>query len=126
MMERGSSPDALRLVRDAYLLAMQLYSGMYTGSGKTTLAHEVGTASLALRHGAPAELVAAGLLQGAYVVGDWGRYRRGIDPRDRDEVRRAAGARAEACVFALASLDWTPASISGFAERGDALDATER
>jgi hypothetical protein len=29
----------------SYLLAMQLYSGLFTGSGKTTLAHEVGTAS---------------------------------------------------------------------------------
>src|SRR5262245_66069795 len=98
---------------------------MYTGAGKTTLAHEVGTASLALRHQAPAELVAAGLLHGAYTVGDWGRYRSGIHPQDRDEVRRAAGARAEACVYALATLDWTPASIAAFAERGDALGETE-
>src|SRR5262245_28396708 len=92
MMERGCTPAELRLVRDAYLLAMQLYSGMYTGSGKPTLDHEVGTASLALRHGAPCELAAAGLLHGAFIVGDWGRYRDRIDPRDRGEVRRAVGA----------------------------------
>src|SRR5262249_38521514 len=70
LLERGATPGARRL-----RAAMQLCTGLYTGSGKPTLAHEVGTASLALRHGGSFELVAAGLLHGAYIVGDFGHSR---------------------------------------------------
>lgn len=67
IVEHGCSAEELGLMRDAYGLAMQIYSGLFTGSGKPTLTHEVGSASLALRYGGSFELAAAALMHGAYI-----------------------------------------------------------
>ena len=126
IQQRGCSSAELRLVRDAYTLAMQLYTGMFTGSGKTTLAHEVGTASLAYRHGASFDLVASGLLHGAYLVGDWGHYRRHVTAKKRQAIQRVVGLRAEACVHGMTRLRWNLPSIAALADTADRLTELER
>ena len=57
--------DDLHLVRTAYELAMRLFCGQFRASGKTFIAHLVGTASVlgSLRVGAA--LIAVGLLHAA-------------------------------------------------------------
>jgi hypothetical protein len=113
MWEGGRSPEDLRRIRDAYILAVRLYPGMFTGSGKTTLAHEDGTGSLAYRHGAQIHVVAACVLHGAYIDGDWVRYRTGVTEEDRREVRRAIGEPAQLFVHGVSGLPWiTAASTS--------------
>jgi (p)ppGpp synthase/HD superfamily hydrolase len=103
----GCSGAELRRVRDAFLLAMQLYSGLFTGSGKTTLAHEIGTASLAHRYGGSFDLILAGLLHGAYLVGDWGHYRRRITGKKREALRSVIGERAETYVHEFTQPRWS-------------------
>ena len=122
----GSSAAELRRVRDAYLLAMQLYSGLFTGSGKTTLAHEIGTASLAHRHGGSFDQIVAGLLHGAYLVGDWGRYRIRITRKKRAALRSVVGLRVETYVHEYARVAWKAETISSFATRADDLSELER
>src|ERR1700752_4513223 len=85
--EAGASGAEMARVRDAYLLAMQLYSGLFSGSGKTTLAHEIGCGSLAHRFGGTIDQVVAGMIHGAYIVGDWGKYRTRKTGRKRVELR---------------------------------------
>src|SRR5688572_20530292 len=58
----GYSKADLGLVRDAYELAMLLFSGRFQPSGKSFIAHVVGTASILAWHRLPAPVVAAGLL----------------------------------------------------------------
>jgi hypothetical protein len=122
----GASATELRLVRDAYLLAMELYSGLYTGCGKPTLAHEVGTASLAHRYGASIDQVVAALLHGAYLVGDWGHYRTRLTARKRHALRSIIGERAEALVYAYTQHAWEAGTIARLAMRIDSLSEIER
>jgi hypothetical protein len=123
---RGCSAVELCRVRDACLLAMQLYSGLFTGSGKTTLAHEIGTASLAHRHGGSFDLIVAGLLHGAYLVGDWGHYRIRLTRKKRDALRSVIGARAETYVHEYSQVAWKAGTIAGLATRADDLSELER
>lgn len=124
--QAGCSAAELRLLRDAYLLAMQLYSGLFTGSGKTTLAHETGTASLAHRYGGSFDLIVAGMLHGAYLVGDWGHYRVRITRKKRDALRSVIGQRAETYVHEFARWAWNADTIASLASRVDALGELER
>ena len=124
--DAGCSPAELRRARDAFLLAMQLYSGLFTGSGKTTLAHETGTASLVHRHGGSFDLTVAGLLHGAYLVGDWGYYRVRITEKKRATLRSVVGAASEAYVYEYARRPWDGVSIAEIAARAYRLDETER
>jgi (p)ppGpp synthase/HD superfamily hydrolase len=124
--EAGASAADLARVRDAYLLAMQLYSGLFSGSGKTTLAHEIGCGSLTHRFGGPIDLVVAGMIHGAYIVGDWGHYRLRIIGRKRDELRAVIGDNAEAYVYEYTQMRWDAETIPRMARHVGALTARER
>jgi (p)ppGpp synthase/HD superfamily hydrolase len=126
LYQAGASAAELRRLSEAYLLAMQLYSGLFTGSGKTTLAHETGTASLAHRHGASFDLTLAGLLHGAYRVGDWGHYRDRITPRKRAALRAVVGPRAETYIYEFTRRPWDGASIAQLAAGAAEFDALGR
>src|SRR5262249_47294175 len=69
LVRDGYTVDDLRQVRRAYDLAATLFGGMLRASGKTFLAHCVGTASTLARFGAPGVVVVAGLLHAAYTHG---------------------------------------------------------
>src|SRR5262245_4841225 len=77
----------LNLVRDAYELAMVLFSGRFQSSGKSFIAHVVGTASILAWVRLPAPVVAAGLLHNAYGSGDFGDGRRGATTPRRRRIR---------------------------------------
>ena len=124
--QAGAAAAELALLRDAYLLGMQLYSGLFSGSGKTTLAHELGTASLAHRHGAGFDMIVAGMLHGAYIVGDWGHYRIRITGKKRAQLRSVIGASAEAYVYEYTQLARDTESIARLASRVGDLSARER
>ena len=122
----GCSPDDLRRARDAITLGMQIFAGIYVGSGKPTLVHEIGSASLAHRHGARIDVVLASLLHGAYIVGEWGEYRRGVTRTKRAEVRRVVGAQAEEIVYGVWQLRWDVTSLTAFAAAAGSLNQVER
>ncbi len=93
-------------VRDAYALATVLFTTRQQSSGKSFLAHLVGTASILANVGAPAELVAAALLHNAYRNGDFGDGGRGPSGARRTVVRRAVGEGSERYVLRFATLPW--------------------
>jgi hypothetical protein len=122
----GASGAELARVRDSYLLALQLYSGLFTGSGNTTLSHEIGTGSLAHHYGGSLHQLLAGMLHGAYLVGDWGEYRLRVTASKRAALRAAAGERAEAYVYAFACRPWDAETVASYVRRLDGLDQFER
>ena len=97
-------PSAERVIRDAYRLAAELFSGYFTGTGRTQIAHVVGTASVVASLRVPAEVVAAALLHNAYETGDFGDGRAGVSAAHRRHVRRAAGAAIEEHVYRFVTI----------------------
>ena len=61
----GYTPEKLADIREAYELATALFAGRFRPCGRPFTAHLVGTASVLAKLGAPAAVVAAGLLHAA-------------------------------------------------------------
>ena len=122
----GYSRTDLVLVRDAYKLAMSLFSGRFQPSGKSFIAHVVGTASILASLGSPASVVAAGLLHNVYEQGDFGLGPRARSRRNRDKIRRLLGGEVEAYVGKFASLHWKSPPAQLALATPDRLEPLER
>jgi hypothetical protein len=94
-----------RLVLAAYDLATELFTGYFTGTGRTQIAHVVGTASILCSLHAPAALVAAALVHNVYATGDFGDGRRGVSPARRRQIRDAVGAHVEEYAYRFPTLN---------------------
>jgi (p)ppGpp synthase/HD superfamily hydrolase len=116
----------LVLVRDAYLLATELFSGRLRPSGKTFLSHLVGTASVVAAVGERPSMVAAGLLHAAYASGEFGDGSRGLGRRKQRGVIEAVGVEVEQLVAAYTQFNWTAAAVRGLAARATSFDVEER
>jgi len=116
LLDAGRAPADLARVRGAYDLATRLFAGRLRATGKTFLAHLVGTASIVAHVGGDTDLVIAALLHAAYAVGDFGDGARGVTDARRARLRAAVGARAEALVAAYEALAWTPADVARLAD----------
>lgn len=93
------SEKELVCVVDAYKLIMNLFTGVFRSSGKTFIAHLVGTASILVNLKAPVEVVTAGLLHAAYASGEFGDGTRGITDAKRAQLKRAVGQKVEEYVY---------------------------
>ena len=125
----------LTLVRDAYELARQLYTGYFIASGRTQIAHVVGTASILGSLHVPAEVVAAGLIHNVYETGDFGDGRRGSSDGRRRQIRQAIGASVEEHVYRFPAVKSAlqsssthphPRTISAIRDEPDGLDLVDR
>ena len=114
------------LVHRGYGLAMQLFTGLFRGSGRPFLAHLIGTASVLAVARAPIEVVTAGLLHSAYSHGEFGNYWRGPAVAKRRRMREAVGEEVEALVFGYTRLPWTVETIGALAGRAAAWTPEER
>ena len=117
LIDAGYAAQDVAAIRDAYVLAARLFSSLYRASGKTFVAHAVGTASALAEARAPAAVVVAGLLHAAYTHGDFGTLRRRIDARKRGRLSATIGARAESLVHAYATQPWDEAVVRDALER---------
>ena len=72
LQREGYGAADLEAVARAYDLAIALTTGRFRASGKTFIAHLVGTAGILGSLKAPGPLVVAGLLHAAYAAGDFG------------------------------------------------------
>jgi gluconolactonase len=122
----GFTNADLELVRDAYQLAMVVLSGRFQPSGKSFIAHVVGTASILASLRLPGTAVAAGLLHNVYESGDFGDGRKGISAARRRKVRRAVGPEVEKYVGEFPRLYWEPRTTQLARQAPDKLDSTER
>lgn len=122
----GFSEEDRTRIRDGYALTMRLFSGLYRPSGKPFINHLIGTASILARHGASGELIAAGLLHGAYSRGDFGSLSTGVSTSKRETVRQVIGARAEKYVYRYTRLPWSKSEIQKLRDRVASLEPLQR
>ncbi len=122
----GYSQGDLSLIGSAYHLAMKLFTGRFRPSGKTFLAHLVGTASILAKLPVDAQLVAAGLLHAAYHAGDFGPSKKLDLEHKRAHVRTMQGERVEELIWAYHELTWTEETIKDLYPRVDRLGRCQR
>lgn len=122
----GYSTTDLSSVLNAYDLAIRLFTGRFRASGKTFIAHLVGTASiLGSLHVSP-KLVAAGLIHAVYMTGDFGDGNQGISEAKRENVRAVVGDEVENYVGKYTALRWSAESIHSIHEGLDGLAPVDR
>jgi gluconolactonase len=114
LRDEGCPTKDLRLVADAYEMAMHLFSGRFQPSGKSFIAHVVGTASILASLRSPASVVAAGLLHNVYEHGDFGTGVGGRSYRKANKISRLVSAEVESYVAKFAAFHWQshPARIA--------------
>jgi hypothetical protein len=113
----GYGETDLRRVRDAYRVAMRLFSDRFRANGKPFVAHLVGTASLLATFGAPPDVVIAGLLHAVYASGCFPDGTRGMTAAHRAFVRSRVGEPVETLVAAYEDLTWNRTTIAEIARR---------
>src|SRR4029453_6824356 len=122
----GYGRSELRLVRDAYALAMRAFTGLVRPSGKLFIDHVVGTASVLHVVGAPRAITCAGLIHSVYAHGALGRRRQGISGASRREVKAVVGAEVEQLVAGYAALRWDRGTVPVIATELTTYDAIGR
>jgi (p)ppGpp synthase/HD superfamily hydrolase len=122
----GYSQTELSLIRDAYELAMELFTCRFLPSGKSFMAHVVGTASILASLHLPATVVAAGLLHNIYFAGDFGDARYGISTARRRKMRRALGPEFETYAARFPKLYWQSQTVQLAREDPNKLDSIDR
>ena len=122
MLTAGYSSDEVARVGEAYKLACKLFVGKYRGSGKTLIAHLVGTGSLAVGARRPANVVGAALLHAAYEDGDFGRH------QPQAVLRAAVGPDMESLVGRYHALSWSYSSrqVDELGSRLEVLQQSDR
>lgn len=125
LIAAGCSEAELSRVRDAYQLAIRVFTGHFRADGKPFVSHLVGVASILAAHGQSTDLIAAGLLHSIYTLGELGDGSRGMDPAKRQRVRDAVGENAEALVAAYTEMQWGPELVAAFESRPARLTVTE-
>jgi (p)ppGpp synthase/HD superfamily hydrolase len=95
-------------LRATYELARELFSGLFRPSGKTFIAHVIGTASILADCLVDIEVVKAGLMHAAYAGGDFGDGQKGVSGFKREQLIKTTGSRTEEIVHAYSLLQWPP------------------
>ena len=102
---QGRSDTELALIRRAYDLASQLYSGAYQADGKPFVTHVVSVASTLALLGMSSAMVAAALLHNVYNNADFGDgLQRRVTERRRRRIVDAVGADVETFISRFAEL----------------------
>jgi (p)ppGpp synthase/HD superfamily hydrolase len=126
LQREGYSNAEISCIRNAYKTIMSLFAGCYRLSGKTFIAHLVGTASILSDLHAPIQVVAAGLMHAVYTYGDFGYGGTGINNAKRQYIRRAVGEEIEEYIAQYTSFSWNDQTIHTISDRFDELKQIER
>ena len=126
MRRDGYQADEVGLLIRSYDLAMRLFTGRYRASGKTFLAHLVGTASILADLRMPAALLAAALIHATYESGDFADGAQGISNPRRDLIRSEIGDEIENYVEKYTSLRWNEQVMREMHGKLDTLSLLER
>jgi (p)ppGpp synthase/HD superfamily hydrolase len=122
----GYSSADLSCIYKTYNLSMQLFTGAFRPSGKTFIAHLVGTASILAFLHAPIKVVATGLIHAAYEAGDFGDGRKGISPYRRQQLKLVLGHEIEEYVAQYFAFKWHEETILSTCDRFESLNIAER
>lgn len=106
------SDAEMKNILNAYELAMCLFAGRFRASGKTFIAHLIGTASILAPLNVPGSVIAAGLIHAVYAHGNFGDRKKGINEIKREIVRNIVGEEIEEYVARYTAFKWNQQSIS--------------
>lgn len=126
LQSAGYSKTEFELIRKTYEQARLLFSGRFQPSGKTFIAHVVGTSSILAMHTRKVELVAAGLLHNVYEHGDFADGRIAVSKSRRHRLTRVVGCEIEDYLARFARLRWTPKSIPEHCAEAEKLSPVDR
>ena len=115
-----------RAAVNAYSLAVRLFAGLHRASGKTFLAHVVGTASILVEERSRLPVVTAGLLHAAYTHGEFGDGWRGMTADKRAQVAVVVGNECESLIARYTDFRWRPDALSGLREALPELGGIDR
>jgi hypothetical protein len=104
MQALGYPLESVLKVRDAYGISGELAPGCFRASGRTFLAHLVGTASITAAFGANAAVIAAALLHAAYASGQFPNGFGESTAAMRRWLRRRVGRATEELVYIYSRL----------------------
>jgi len=121
LQAHGMDEAEMRRIRAACAVAVRLFAGAVQRCGRAQVQHCVGVAGGLLEHGAPADLIAAGLVHSAYLRGDFGAWRV-LRSQRRAWLRAQLGERVEELVFAVDQLPWSPAAVRELPRRFETLN----
>ena len=122
----GYSRNDLILIRESYEVAMALYSARFQPSGKSFMAHLVGTASVLASVRVPSPLVSAGLLHNAYATGDFGDGNHSVTTRRRRRIVSAVGHEVEQYVARFPTVGWKSPEAKVATNNPAKLDPVDR
>ena len=126
MIDAKYSEDDLLCISKGYELAIKLFSGQYRASGKSFLAHLVGTASILVAQGSPVNVVVAGILHSAYTQGNFGYGQKEITPAKQRYLAQAVGEEIEALVSSYTSFAWNDQAVTTARNRVNNLSLFEQ
>ena len=126
LRDQGYSKQEINAVHQGNELANQLFGCLFKPSGKTFIAHHVCTASILGSIQAPANVVVAGLLHGAYFRGDFGDVKGGTSIRNRERVRCVIGQEAEEYIARYTTFPWNTKTRLALKNNLASLDQIDR
>ena len=91
LMQAGHSASELGIVRKAYDLAVQLFTGSFRANGKPFIAHLVGTVRILAEAEAGIDVTAAGFLHSVFSHGEFGDGDRSPNRKKHAHVQHAVG-----------------------------------
>ena len=124
LYEAGYSKDQLSLVGASYQLVMRLFTGQFRASGKTFIAHLIGTASLLAKLSTAPQIVITGLLHSVYEYGNF-FFESDVEKR-RTLVREIVGESIETLIWAYNAFKWQDGTIEDTYSRFNRLSQLER
>jgi (p)ppGpp synthase/HD superfamily hydrolase len=110
----------------SYELVIRLFAGRFRASGKTFVAHLVGTASILGSLHVSHKLVAAGLIHAVYQTGDFGDGEKGISESKRAQVKAVVGDEVEEYVARYTALQWNSQLIPSIYDSLETLEPLDR
>jgi (p)ppGpp synthase/HD superfamily hydrolase len=123
----GYSNEDIQLIAKAYALVIDLFTGQFRSSGKTFIAHLVGTASILVSLHASVKIVVAGLLHAAYTQGDFGGLNRsGISKAKRQKISCIVGKDIEEYVARYTQLSWDAHQLKKISNHLETIDFIDR
>lgn len=126
LQKLGYASSELKRVANAFKFAMQIFTGMFRASGKTFIAHLVGTASILAHLQAPCKLIITGLLHAAYSHGDFGTGQIGITKAKKNQLVQVVGEEIEDYIARFTTLDWNTQVMAITCEQVATLNMIER
>ncbi len=117
----GYGEAEMTLLRLAYDCARRWLGHLYLPNGRHYLSHLIGVGSLLAAHGAPHQMVAAGLLHSGYLQGVFAADGKGITNEKRQQAAQQINPAIEYWMYLYAQFNWNDADLDNLVANADRI-----